>query len=220
MFFLSFVGMDFNNQLELLIKNALAEDIGDGDHSTLSCINASAEGKAILKIKEAGILAGVDVAEKIFKYMQGNIVFTAFKNIACGAIVQWHIDAMATDSVLTLNDSTFKIWFKNSNWQGKLYASITAGACYAQVTDSLFITVAGQPVLNLGPDTILCAGNSIILLAGNTFSGYVWQDGSTGTTYTVVAPGMYYVTVSDGCGNNLSDTVNVTAAFFPFTIGT
>ena len=71
--------MDFNEQLELLIKNALAEDIGDGDHSTRSSINADADGKAILKIKEDGILAGVEVAEKIFSFMQPGVAFTAFK---------------------------------------------------------------------------------------------------------------------------------------------
>ncbi len=71
--------MDYNDQLNLLIKNALAEDIGDGDHSTLSSIDAMAQGKAVLKIKEDGILAGMGVAEKIFRYMQPDIVFTAFK---------------------------------------------------------------------------------------------------------------------------------------------
>ncbi len=71
--------MDFNQQLALLIKNALAEDIGDGDHSTLSSISTEVEGKAVLKIKEDGILAGIQVAEKIFRHMQPDIVFTAYK---------------------------------------------------------------------------------------------------------------------------------------------
>ncbi|MBK6634089.1 MAG: carboxylating nicotinate-nucleotide diphosphorylase [Chitinophagaceae bacterium] len=71
--------MDHNEQLLFLIKNALAEDIGDGDHSTLSSVDAGAVGKAVLKIKEDGILAGVSVAEKIFRYMQPDILFTAFK---------------------------------------------------------------------------------------------------------------------------------------------
>ena len=71
--------MDYNEQLQLLIKNALAEDIGDGDHSTISSIDAGAQGKAILKIKEDGVLAGMEVAEKIFRYMETDIVFTAFK---------------------------------------------------------------------------------------------------------------------------------------------
>jgi nicotinate-nucleotide pyrophosphorylase (carboxylating) len=71
--------MDYNQQLDLLIKNALREDIGDGDHSTLCCIAAAAKGKAVLKIKEDGVLAGVAVAEKIFRYMQPDIIFTPYK---------------------------------------------------------------------------------------------------------------------------------------------
>lgn len=71
--------MDYNQQLEQLIKNALQEDIGDGDHSTLSSIDAAANGKAVLKIKQEGVLAGMEVAEKIFRYMEPGIVFTAYK---------------------------------------------------------------------------------------------------------------------------------------------
>jgi nicotinate-nucleotide pyrophosphorylase (carboxylating) len=71
--------MDYNTQLEQLIKNALQEDIGDGDHSTLSSIDPNARSKAVLKIKQDGILAGMMVAEKIFRYMQPDIVFTAYK---------------------------------------------------------------------------------------------------------------------------------------------
>jgi nicotinate-nucleotide pyrophosphorylase (carboxylating) len=56
----------FDEQVQKLIVNALEEDIGEGDHSTLSCIPANVKGKAILKIKENGILAGVEVAKKIF----------------------------------------------------------------------------------------------------------------------------------------------------------
>ena len=71
--------MNYGQQLDILIKNALQEDIGDGDHSTLSCIDADATGKAILKIKEVGILAGIEVAEKIFKHVQPDSVFNSLK---------------------------------------------------------------------------------------------------------------------------------------------
>ena len=71
--------MSYDEQLEFLIRNALAEDIGDGDHSTLSSIDPAAEGEAILKVKEDGILAGISVAEKIFRYIQPDIVFKAYK---------------------------------------------------------------------------------------------------------------------------------------------
>ncbi len=72
--------MNYKDQLNFLIKNALEEDIGNGDHSTLCCINADAKGKAILKIKEKGILAGIKVAENIFKYIEPAVVFIAKKN--------------------------------------------------------------------------------------------------------------------------------------------
>ena len=65
----------FDEQLNQLIASALSEDIGDGDHSTLACINANAKGKAILKIKDQGILAGVLVAEKIFRFMEPGVDF-------------------------------------------------------------------------------------------------------------------------------------------------
>jgi nicotinate-nucleotide pyrophosphorylase (carboxylating) len=53
--------------IEEIILNALKEDIGDGDHSSLACVPENATGKATLIIKENGVLAGMELAEKIFK---------------------------------------------------------------------------------------------------------------------------------------------------------
>lgn len=69
----------FDEKLRLLIKNALAEDIGNGDYSTLSCIDKNAKGKAVLKIKDHGILAGVEVAKKIFEYAEASSAINVFK---------------------------------------------------------------------------------------------------------------------------------------------
>jgi nicotinate-nucleotide pyrophosphorylase (carboxylating) len=69
----------FDQQLQHLVTEALHEDIGEGDHSTLSCIPPHKKGKAVLKIKQDGILAGVDVARKIFSMQNAQSVFTAFK---------------------------------------------------------------------------------------------------------------------------------------------
>ena len=71
--------MSFDEQLHRLIGEALKEDIGDGDHSTLSCIPADVKGRAVLKIKQNGILAGLSVAEKIFYYKEPRCVVTNFK---------------------------------------------------------------------------------------------------------------------------------------------
>jgi nicotinate-nucleotide pyrophosphorylase (carboxylating) len=62
-----------NEYLEPFILNALKEDVGDGDHSSQACIPTTAEGKVQLLIKEAGVLAGVDVAFEIFRYLQPDI---------------------------------------------------------------------------------------------------------------------------------------------------
>jgi len=71
--------MNFDQQLTHLIDEALKEDVGDGDHSTLSCIPPEATGKAILKIKQDGILAGVSVAQKIFQYREPEATFSIHK---------------------------------------------------------------------------------------------------------------------------------------------
>lgn len=71
---------DFDARLYKLVEDALKEDVGDGDHSTLCCIPADVKGKAILKIKQDGILAGVDVAEKIFKYKRQDSNFIRHKS--------------------------------------------------------------------------------------------------------------------------------------------
>lgn len=62
--------IDVDKQLEKLILSAMEEDIGTGDYSSLSTIAPDAIGKAQLKIKEDGILAGVEVAEKIFSLLE------------------------------------------------------------------------------------------------------------------------------------------------------
>jgi len=61
---------DYDQQLELLVQAAILEDVGNGDHSTISTISQDADGKARLKIKEDGILAGVTVAGKIFQLLE------------------------------------------------------------------------------------------------------------------------------------------------------
>lgn len=69
----------FDQQLKALIQSALQEDIGDGDHSTLSCFNQEQQGKAVLLIKEDGILAGMEVARTIFEMVEPSATFLPLK---------------------------------------------------------------------------------------------------------------------------------------------
>ncbi|MCR9227673.1 MAG: carboxylating nicotinate-nucleotide diphosphorylase [Flavobacteriaceae bacterium] len=63
----------FQNELDLIIANAVREDIGDGDHSSLSCIPVSAQGKAKLLVKDEGIIAGVAFAKQVFDYIDPDL---------------------------------------------------------------------------------------------------------------------------------------------------
>lgn len=67
--------VQFQKELDLIIANGIREDVGDGDHSSLACIPESATGRARLIVKDEGILAGVDFAKEIFKYVDSEIKF-------------------------------------------------------------------------------------------------------------------------------------------------
>ncbi|MFT4062274.1 MAG: carboxylating nicotinate-nucleotide diphosphorylase [Edaphocola sp.] len=66
-------------ELNEFIGLALEEDVATGDYSTLASIPPSARGRAILKIKEEGILAGMEVAQAVFKYLEPEAAMTAYK---------------------------------------------------------------------------------------------------------------------------------------------
>ena len=69
-----------NDLIDRLIDLAFAEDIGDGDHTTLSCIPATAMGKSKLLIKEEGVLAGIEVAKEIFHRFDAELKVEVFIN--------------------------------------------------------------------------------------------------------------------------------------------
>lgn len=63
----------FNKEIKLIIANAIREDVGDGDHSSLACIPATAQGKAKLLVKDEGIIAGIEFAKHVFAYVDPNM---------------------------------------------------------------------------------------------------------------------------------------------------
>ncbi|RZJ80992.1 MAG: carboxylating nicotinate-nucleotide diphosphorylase [Flavobacterium sp.] len=91
-----------NKQLiDLFIKNAIAEDVGDGDHTSLSTIPVGTQGKAKLIVKEDGILAGVELALEIFNQIDPDLKTTVF--IKDGAVVKYG------DIAFTVEGSTHSI---------------------------------------------------------------------------------------------------------------
>lgn len=77
----------FNFEIDNIIKNAIREDVGDGDHSSLACIPKFAEGKAKLLVKDDGIIAGIDFARQVFDYVDESLeIETLIKD---GALIKY-----------------------------------------------------------------------------------------------------------------------------------
>ena len=64
----------FEDELQIIIENAIREDVGEGDHTSLSCIPNNAVGKAKLLVKDDGIIAGIDFVKRVFSYVDDSLV--------------------------------------------------------------------------------------------------------------------------------------------------
>jgi gliding motility-associated-like protein len=139
------------------------------------------------------------------------------KNKECGAYPLWNYDTTTVSSFYKLNDSTVQVTF-DKPWEGFIHATIEG--CKT-LDDSVKLTVLLAPTkLDIGPDTVICPGNVILLNAKKGYATYKWQDGSGDSTFDVTQPGKYYVTTSDACGGIYHDTVVVVShAPIPFDIG-
>ena len=72
--------LQFQNEIDLIIANAVREDVGEGDYSSLSCIPSEAQGKAQLLVKDNGIIAGIDFAKQVFKYVDPDLDINTLVN--------------------------------------------------------------------------------------------------------------------------------------------
>ncbi|PWL38587.1 carboxylating nicotinate-nucleotide diphosphorylase [Flagellimonas aquimarina] len=63
----------FQKEIALIIANAIREDVGDGDHSSLACIPPETTGKAKLLVKDEGVIAGIDFAKQVFDHVDPNL---------------------------------------------------------------------------------------------------------------------------------------------------
>ncbi|WP_343632076.1 LamG-like jellyroll fold domain-containing protein [Fluviicola sp.] len=89
-------------------------------------------------------------------------------------------------------------------------------------TDTVKLTLVNNTpvILDLGSDTSICTSGTYTFDAGAGFLDYLWNDGSTGRTFTAYGIGTYWVTVTDSCGNLQSDTVRINQAPAPqFDLG-
>ena len=150
----------------------------------------------------------------------GTYHYSALRNPGCEAHVNWIMNA-SPDSVELVNatDTSADLHIKK---QGRYHLQAKIFGSCAWISDSMEIQAAitSHATLSLGPDTTICDGNQIILNAGDGFSAYKWQDGSTDSVFTVAQPGTYYVTVKAGCSNTYTDSIHVSLhSPIPFDLG-
>jgi gliding motility-associated-like protein len=128
------------------------------------------------------------------------------KNAACGSTILWQYSNAVVSNTAQVNDSIHTFQF-SAPWSGYIYASIPGCAI---IKDSVFVNVLQAPAqLNIGPDTVICTGNTILLNAHSGYASYLWQNSSTDSTFIVTTPGVYYVKTTNACGGVFTDTVIV-----------
>ncbi|MDB5283766.1 MAG: hypothetical protein JWO06_2841 [Bacteroidota bacterium] len=106
------------------------------------------------------------------------------------------------------------LWQDNSTAQ--TYTVVDSGLYHVQVTnsqgcitaDTIHVNVDSASV-HLGNDTAICNNQTLLLSVTGSFTSTVWQDGSTGSTYTVTQTGLYFVNVTDAYGCKGADSINV-----------
>lgn len=107
--------------------------------------------------------------------------------------------------------------FNPLNMNGGLY-TYTVSNPVVGCPDSLGtlnISLGTGPSVNLGNDTTICQGDTLLVDATNTLATYLWQDGSTNPFYSITQSGTYWVEVTDSCGIDI-DTINVVLNPLPF----
>ena len=124
----------------------------------------------------------------------------------CTGIPDFMLDAQNPGSAYLWQDGTTHR-FSHATAAGTYHVEVT-NVC-GSASDTIIIVSQTLPLVNLGNDTSVCGTTTNILLdAGNPQAAYLWQDNSTSHTFTVVQPGLYYVTVTNDCGIH-SDTLDV-----------
>jgi len=135
--------------------------------------------------------------------------YNVTRNPGCNGMTKWVIDTLpGAITVVSISDTLLKIKVRNGG-TFKIIVKVFGNCRW--VEDSLAVEASSSSVLGLGPDDMICEGNTKVLNAHVGFSSYQWQDGSTDSTLSIDQPGIYSVKAKS-CGVWLYDTIVITAA--------
>jgi len=131
--------------------------------------------------------------------------YKVHRNKACNQPVTWQVAPAA--NIISQSDTAIVVRFPTF---GSYVVSALLPYSCTPIKDSVRVSVASNTAtLFLGNDTTLCPSNTLMVDAGPRFYSYLWQDGSTQRTFTITAPGTYWVKAVDSCNNIFRDTIQV-----------
>lgn len=134
------------------------------------------------------------------------------KSVECTIQPQWLADT-ALVHIEPIADTAATIQFKRP---GMIEIEVTLNGGCNTLRDKIVTNVQRSAAnLNLGADKAICAEDSIILRAGDGFSSYRWQDGSTDSVFVVKNPGLYTINATNACADQAADSILISEALVP-----
>jgi gliding motility-associated-like protein len=134
------------------------------------------------------------------------MTYKARRNAGCVVPITWRFDTAFVKLVST-TDSSHSFQFKHTG-HTKIYSTVKTPC--GDYIDSIEVDIMPSAnTVSLGPDATICPGNTVVLNTKKGYASYRWQDGSTDSTFKVSLPGLYYVVVSDLCGQSYTDSIRV-----------
>ncbi|MCE3279101.1 MAG: hypothetical protein K0S44_1292 [Bacteroidetes bacterium] len=125
------------------------------------------------------------------------------------------LDAANTGFTFLWNDLTTNQTL-TTDVSGNFYVTVTNPMTLCAASDSIMVAVNPLPLIDLGMDTSICVGDSLILDAGNPGASYAWSNAASGQTITVNSPASYFVFVTDPVTTCYSsDTIVITQNILP-----
>ncbi len=147
--------------------------------------------------------------------LKDTLVYFLQNAASCDAVASWQYDTLYFHALFSSGDSILLQPVQSG--LSTLKATLE-GNCFLNIQQINTSVLQAASSVNLGPDTILCIGNTIKLSAGPGFASYLWNNNSTDSTLIINTSGTYYVQVADRCGTSATDTIQVNPADFDFQI--
>ncbi len=211
--------VNLGNDTTLCFGNTLLLDAGNvganylwQDGSTNQTFNVTQTGTYIVAVSNGGCYVAHDTIVVNVIGGGGGSAFSLGNDTTLCAGATLVLDATTAGATYVWQDGSTNSIF-NASITGLYFVTVNVSGCTA--TDSINVNFATLNSVNLGNDTAVCQGQSVLLDATTAGASYLWQDNSTNATFNVLNAGTYSVTVTIGNCSPISDNIIITFNSLP-----